>query len=184
MVDVQGQQAPGGGAMPEAKVTYNPDNKFDIQLSAALRAERHLGNIFAYRSIEKIELKTETWQWEQKGNICIEYRSYGKPSGIAVTEADYWVHELRRDGVTLVYLMFPMDRLKQLCRQAIKEGKCVSGAGDDKAQDVVLLPLVDILRADLAKPVDNNTFHGECACGNPGLYHVKGKWYCHDHRAA
>jgi hypothetical protein len=43
----------------------------------------------------------------QTDNIAIEYRCDGKPSGISTTEADFWVHELLRDGQTLVYLMFP-----------------------------------------------------------------------------
>jgi hypothetical protein len=34
------------------------------------------------------------WQWEQTGNICIEYRQRDQPSGIAATKADVWVHEI------------------------------------------------------------------------------------------
>ena len=30
---------------------------------------------------------------EKTGNIAIEYESRGKPTGIAVTEADYWVYK-------------------------------------------------------------------------------------------
>jgi hypothetical protein len=41
------------------------------------------------------------------------------------------VHELRRNDATLVYLMFPIDRLKALAREAIKSGKCRSNVGDD-----------------------------------------------------
>jgi hypothetical protein len=128
------------------KVTFNRDEKFDIQLSAALIHERRLAEIFAAAKIEKIELKTETWQWEQTGNICIEYQCDGKPSGIATTEADYWVHELRREDRTLGYLMFPIDRLKELARGAIKQGRCRTGAGDDGRFTVALIRLRDILQ--------------------------------------
>lgn len=128
------------------KIAFNRDRKFDIQLDAALIAERRLGEIFAAATIEKIELKTETWQWEQTGNICIEYLCDAKPSGISVTEADYWVHELRRDDDTLVYLMFPVPRLKELCRAAIKAGRSRSNAGDDGRFTVVLLPLREVLK--------------------------------------
>lgn len=124
-------------------VTFNDDNKFDIQLSDALINERRLGKIFACKKIEKSELKSETYQWEQTGNICIEVRSYGKKSGLAATEADYWVHELKRDGETLVYLMFPVDRLKQLCRE---HGRLVHNGGDNGAQSNYLLALSDILK--------------------------------------
>lgn len=128
------------------KVAFNRDAKFDLQLSQALIAERRLAEIFATAVIEKIELKTETWQWEQTGNICIEFRCDGEPSGIATTEADFWVHELRRDDQTLVYLMFPIERLKELARTAIRQGKWRSGAGDGGRFDVAIIPLRDILR--------------------------------------
>lgn len=128
------------------RVAFNHDRKFDLQLSQALVAERRLADIFAEGRIEKIELKTETWQWEQTGNICIEFRCDGRPSGISTTEADYWVHELRRDDETLVYLMFPVPRLKELARQAIRDGRSRSGAGDGGRFEVALLRLSEILK--------------------------------------
>jgi hypothetical protein len=131
---------------PREKITFNRDSKFDLQLSQALIAERRLADIFTAGSIERIELKTETWQWERTGNICIEYRCDGHPSGISVTKADYWVHELRRDDATLLYLMFPVPRLKELCRTAIKNGRSRSNAGDDGRFDVVILPIRDLLK--------------------------------------
>lgn len=127
-------------------VTFNHDRKFDLQLSRALINERRLAEIFSAGRIEKIELKSETWQWEQTGNICIEFRCHGKPSGISTTEADYWVHELQRDGNTLLYLMIPVERLKQLARDAYKRGQWRPNAGDGGRQDVILLPLHDLLR--------------------------------------
>jgi hypothetical protein len=128
------------------EITFNRDRKFDIQLSAALIAERRLAEIFAHGRIERIELKTETWQWEQTGNICIEYRQGGQPSGIAVTQADYWVHELRRDSQTLCYLMFPIDRLKELARRAYTEGRYHEGGGDGGRFCNVLIPLSWVLK--------------------------------------
>lgn len=130
--------------MMTKKIEFNRDRKFDIQLSQALINERRLADIFTTGRIEKFELKSETWQWEQTGNICIEFRCDGKPSGISTTEADYWVHELRREDATLVYLMFPIERLKQLCRDAYARGCWRSGAGDDGRFDVILLPLTDL----------------------------------------
>jgi hypothetical protein len=128
------------------KIAFNRDRKFDLQLDQALVAERRLAEIFAAAKLEKIELKTETWQWEQTGNICIEYRQGGQPSGIAVTEADYWVHELRRDSQTLCYLMFPIERLKELARRAYAEGRFREGGGDGGRFCNVLIPLSWVLR--------------------------------------
>lgn len=123
--------------MSEA-VAFNHDKKFDLQLGQAMLCEHALAAILAGG---KIELKSETWQWEQTGNICIEYLCDGKPSGISVTEADVWVHELRRDGKPLVYLMFPIDRLKALAREAIRAGRWRSSAGDDGRFTVALIRL-------------------------------------------
>jgi hypothetical protein len=130
----------------EKSIVFNRDNKFDLQLGESLIAERRLSDIFANLDIHKIELKTETWQWEQTGNICIEYRQNGQPSGIAVTQAGCWVHELRRDGQTLCYLMFPIERLKELARRAYVDGRHREGGGDGGRFSNVLVPLSWVLR--------------------------------------
>lgn len=132
--------------MATKRITYNADEKYDLQLSAAHIAERRLGEIFEHATIAKIELKTEAWLWEQTGNICIEYCHGGRPSGLAATEADMWVHELRRDGETLCYLMFPAERLKRLAREAYRAGRRREKGGDGGRSKVVLLRLRDILR--------------------------------------
>lgn len=128
------------------KIQFNNNAKFDLQLSQALIDQRRLADIFEHGRIEKIELKSESWQWEQKGNICVEYRQNGEPSGIASTEADYWVHELKRDGQTLVYLMFPIERLKQLARESYRAGRYHEGGGDGGRFCNVLIPLSEILK--------------------------------------
>lgn len=120
-------------------IVFNHDRKFDLQLSQALINERRLADLFRSGKLEKVELKTESYQWEETGNICIEYLCDGQPSGISTTEADIWVHELQRDGQTLVYLLFPVERLKELCRAAHRRGRRRSHAGDGGRFDVVLL---------------------------------------------
>ena len=125
------------------KIQFNRDHKFDLQLDAALINERRLADTFSAAKIEEIELKTETWLWERTGNICVEYRQNGRASGIAATEADYWVHELRRDGKTLCYLMFPTERLKHL---ALVAGRYHERGGDGGRFSNILIPLSEILK--------------------------------------
>jgi len=132
------------------KVAFNADEKYDIQFSGALVNERRLAEVFAGLELYRmqgftVELKTETYQWEKHGNLCVEYRRSGKPSGISVTQADFWVHELRRDDQTLVYLMFPIARLKELAREAIRKKRVKLGCGDDGLSDVCFIRLRDIL---------------------------------------
>jgi hypothetical protein len=132
--------------MREEKITFSDaSKKFDLQLGQSLIEERELAEIFEFHGITKIELKTERWLWERSGNICIEYECNGMPSGIAATESDFWVHQLKRDEVTLVYLMFPIARLKELARVAIRAGRFRIG-GDGKRMKVALVRLADILK--------------------------------------
>jgi hypothetical protein len=128
---------------PRNKIKFNQNDKFDLQLEQALINERRLADIFSAKKIEKIELKSETWLWERTGNICIECQQNGQPSGINVTEADYWVHELLRDGDTLCYLMFPTERLKRLVHDC---GRYREGGGDGGRFSMFLISLSDILK--------------------------------------
>jgi hypothetical protein len=132
--------------MTDQKIKFNRGSKFDFQLSAALINERRLAEIFSAAKIEKIELKSETWLWERTGNICIEYRQNGRPSGIDATEADYWVHELRRAERTLCYLMFPIERLRELARAAYADGHYRERGGDGGRFGNILIPLSEILK--------------------------------------
>ena len=121
-------------------VAFNRDNKFDIQLGQAERDENALARIM---SGAKIELKTESFLWDRTGNIFIEFESRGKPSGIAVTKADFWVHQLVKEDQTVIYLMFPIARLKALCAAC---GKVKHGAGDDGTQSGYLIAIKDVAR--------------------------------------
>lgn len=141
--------------MREEKIKYNDDEKFDIQLSQALVNERKLGAIFENAKIEyvnlsqdryKIELKTESWLWEKSGNLCIEYRHNGRRSGLAATQADFWVHELKRKDQTLVYIMIPVPHLIKLCHKYYGEGRYRHNAGDDGKASVILIPIREVLR--------------------------------------
>lgn len=120
---------------------YDDRKKFDLQLGSARDDEDRLAATLQGKTIE---LKTERFQWEQTGNIFIEYESRGEPSGLATTKADFWCHELARGDDTLCYLLIPTDRLKAVCRHKYKAAR-KEGAGDDKAQRGVVLSLKELL---------------------------------------
>ena len=65
----------------------------------------------------KVEVKTERDWWYRTGNIAIEVESYGKPSGIAVTEADYWVHILANGDKDYCRLIFDTDTIRHLAKK-------------------------------------------------------------------
>ena len=120
----------------------NNNNKFDIDLQYGQVREEELSDILQNA---KIEVKTERDKWKETGNICIEFRCRGKPSGIAVTEAKWWVHVLANGDDTSCMLMFPTEKLKELARKYYANGKIVNG-GDDNLSEMVLLPLKEIFK--------------------------------------
>ena len=65
--------------------------KFDLDLKYGQVREKYVADMLQDK---KIEVKSERDVWQRTGNIAIEYESYGKPSGINATEADYWFHNL------------------------------------------------------------------------------------------
>jgi hypothetical protein len=123
-------------------VILNNNNKFDIDLQYGQVREEELSDILQNA---KIEVKTERDKWKETGNICIEFRCRGKPSGIAVTEAKWWVHVLANGDDTSCMLMFPTEKLKELARKYYANGKIVNG-GDDNLSEMVLLPLKEIFK--------------------------------------
>jgi hypothetical protein len=125
----------------EEKMQFNADNKFDIQLAQAKKDEMRFGDRLEGR---KFELKTERWLWERTGNIAIEFEQNGRPSGIAVTQADFWCHELARGDETLGYFLFPVPRLKMLVEEAVKWGRWRQG-GDRGEYKMAILRINDLL---------------------------------------
>ena len=93
---------------------------------------------------KRFEHKAERNLWHSTGNICIEYESYDKPSGIAATEAEYWTHELRtRDDKTLAYITFPTEVLRKLCNQLIEDHPNTSWrrGGENHKMEMLLVNL-------------------------------------------
>ena len=123
-------------------MTLNNDNRFDIDLEYGQVREQELADILQN---EKIEVKTERDKWKETGNICIEFQCRGKASGIAVTQAKWWTHVLADGDETVCMLLFPTDKLKEIARKAVVDGKVVYG-GDDNLSKMVLLPLKEIFK--------------------------------------
>jgi len=103
---------------------------------------------------KKIEVKSERDKWQKTGNIAIEYQSYGKPSGIEATEADYWFHNLCIGKDVFCTLVFSVENLKKLIN-GLDYKRSVSG-GDHNASRMYLLKLDKLFSSDVLK-----TFKGE-----------------------
>ena len=77
--------------MEKLEPSIEDRKKFDIDLHYGQVREKYVADMLQDK---KIEVKSERDMWQRTGNIAIEYESYGKPSGINATEADYWFHNL------------------------------------------------------------------------------------------
>ena len=120
--------------------------KFDIDLEYGKVREQMVADMLQDK---KIEVKSERDMWMRTGNIAIEYESYGKPSGIAATESDYWFHNLCIGDEVFATLVFDTNSLKRIIDN-LDYKKSVSG-GDNNASRMYLLNLQKLFSSDVIK---------------------------------
>jgi len=125
--------------------------KFDIDLEYGKVREKQVADMLQDK---KIEVKSERGMWQNTGNIAIEYESYGKPSGIAATESDYWFHNLCIDDETFCTLVFKTDSLKKIIDN-LDYKRSVSG-GDHNASKMYLVNLQKLFSSDVIKAFKDN----------------------------
>ena len=105
-------------------ISYNNDYKYDIKMFSEKRNEEVL-----------FEVKTDVYP-KDTGNIAIEIRYKGKPSGISHTEADWFIYWYRDILFNNVWMIKVSD-LKSLIKKS--NFKIVNG-GDDNQSQLVLIP--------------------------------------------
>lgn len=120
--------------------------KFDLDLEYGKVREQAVADMLQDK---KIEVKSERDVWQNTGNIAIEYESYGKPSGIAATEADYWFHNLCIGDDIFATLVFDTDSLRRIIDN-LDYKRSVSG-GDHNASKMYLLNLQKLFSSDVIK---------------------------------
>ncbi len=98
---------------------------------------------------KKVEVKTERGMWTKTGNIAIEFESYGKPSGINATEADYWFHNLAVGDDVYCTLVFEVENLKKIVEK-LDDHRIVKG-GDHWASKMYLVNLSKLFSTDTLK---------------------------------
>ena len=120
--------------------------KFDLDLEYGEIREEKIAKMLTNK---KIEVKSERGMWMKTGNICIEYQSYGKPSGIRATESDYWFHNLCVGDKEFCTLVFDTEMLKTIVDD-LDTFKTVSG-GDNNASRMFLVNLQKLFSSDVIK---------------------------------
>jgi hypothetical protein len=132
------------------KPSVEDRKKFDIDLEYGQVREDMVADMLQDK---KIEVKSERDVWQRTGNIAIEYQCYGKPSGIAATEADYWFHNLCVGEDIYATVVFKVDILKKIIDN-LDSVRSVSG-GDNNASRMYLLNLQKIFTTDFVKAYKN-----------------------------
>lgn len=126
-------------------MNFNSDFKYDLELGQV--GETFISNLLRNKTIEvKFDFGTH-----RTGNFYIEYESRGKPSGIATTQASFWVliaasesgcrlknnlAPIEQDDV-LFAVMIATEQLKHLCRT--KYYRIDVPGGDDNTSKGVLI---------------------------------------------
>ena len=131
-----------------APITKGYCKEFDLDLKFGKMGEEFVQGVLEGNS--KIEIKTERDKWKDTGNIAIEIRCNGKPSGLTTTEASAWVHLLSyKDNILGGFILNVKklkERIKELNEQ--KKVKIVMG-GDDNMSQLVLVPIKEIFKLSI-----------------------------------
>jgi len=140
----------GDSAYIERKGSWMPMTEgyckgFDIDLEFGKMGEEFVSKVLEGNS--KVEVKTERDIWKKTGNIAIELRCKGKPSGVSTTESTVWIHLLAYKGAIEGGFLFKVDELKDKIKKLHNEGNLnlVMG-GDDNASQMALLPIGELFK--------------------------------------
>lgn len=107
-----------------------PNNKFDLDLKFGEAGEEWLKLLADER---RLEVKRDR-MWAKTGNIFIEFECSGKPSGLFVTEADYFAYILYRDNINVAVYIWKTDLLRAAVQKWIEDNKYKVVTGGDGAR--------------------------------------------------
>ena len=116
-------------------------NDFRFDLKVGKRGEKIVYGILENDLVEvKSEQTKISRNWMTTGNCFVEYESRDKTSGLAHTEAKWWVINFM-DGDELCFSAFLLvERMKKIARRYYKEKGSVLG-GDNDTSKGVLVPI-------------------------------------------
>ena len=123
----------------EIPLKYEDMKKFDLDLEFGQMGEKFVEDLQNGNTM--IEVKTERDIWKTTGNLAVEIRYKGRPSGISTTGSNVWIHLLSDNNKIVGGYIFSVDYLKQLIIDLKKQGKLklVMG-GDFNQSQMALIP--------------------------------------------
>ena len=118
------------GYCKEKDINFNKDLVYG-KFGEKLALEIFEGNLTC-------EVKTERNIWKKTGNITIEFKSRGKPSGISTTKSEIWIHWLSVNGKIKGGFVFKVKKLREYLKSNWSKLRKVKG-GDNNTSDLILL---------------------------------------------
>lgn len=89
----------------------------------------------------KLEVKFDSMA-HSSGNLFIEYSSRGKPSGIAATDAEYYLYIIAEFNYAII---LNVENLKERLRYYYKHNMYIRNGGDDDTSVGFLVPIQELL---------------------------------------
>ena len=130
--------------MPRTK----PKSNFDIDLDFGGANEEKIRKLF--EGDGSIEVKTERDTWVTTGNIAIEIKYKGNPSGLSTTKAKWWIHVLSYNNKTEFSFIFPVSVLRRKVKWLHMEKRAImTTGGDDNNSTLILCPLKELVKSHL-----------------------------------
>lgn len=81
----------------------------------------------------RVEAKSDA-KCRRTGNLFIEYRYRGQPSGVSTTTADRWAFEFDDD----CWLLVPTERVRDAARRALAEERRAVGGDYDRSEGALV----------------------------------------------
>ena len=121
-----------------------PAPDFDLDLKFGEFHEQLLFQSLSKTGNVTVEVKTDRLA-VQTGNLAVEFRYRGRPSGIQTTKSDeYFFVIVEEDGSIRYRLNIPTAKLKKIAYRRYLNGLTTTG-GQYNATEMILIPIIDLL---------------------------------------
>ena len=121
-----------------------PAPDFDLDLKFGEFHEQLLFQSLSKTGNVTVEVKTDRLT-AKTGNLAVEFRYRGRPSGIQTTKSDeYFFVIVEQDGSIRYRLNIPTAKLKKIAYRRYLNGLTTTG-GQYNATEMILIPIIDLL---------------------------------------
>ena len=107
---------------------HNSDFRYDLQLGQL--AEKKIADMLTNK---KLEVKRD-FKAQETGNVFVEYGNGNKNSGLATTQADYYVFVISFTQMVFI----ETTKLKELCRKYYGSAMDIRGGDKNKSKGILL----------------------------------------------